>query len=101
MAFIDYLQSHKILRYLDFIRILGGYKILAYLLCFLIVRNVEAATFTRKLVPSSSFMRIERKFGKLRFFVLLFAWLTLFPTIGPLPVKKHFRAIVSPLIYLK
>lgn len=58
---------------------------------------MEAATFTRTLVPSSSFMRILRKFGKLRFFVLLFAWLTLFTTIGPLPVKKHFRAIFYPL----
>ena len=60
------------------------------------MRSVEAATRTRRLVPSSSFMRILRRFGKLRFLVLLFAWLTLFPTIGPLPVKKHFRAICVP-----
>jgi len=30
------------------------------------------------------------------FLVLLFAWLTLFPTIAPLPVIAHLLAIINP-----
>ena len=58
------------------------------------MRSVEAATFTLTRVPSSSVIRTVRKFGSKRLFVLLFAWLTLLPTIGDFPLKKHLRAIV-------
>jgi hypothetical protein len=30
--------------------------------------------------------------------VLLLAWETLFPTIGPLPVTSHTRAMSTPVI---
>ena len=59
------------------------------------MRNVEAATLMRIEVPSSNLIRIFLKFGKDLFLFLLFAWLTLFPTMGPLPVKKHFLDITS------
>ena len=37
------------------------------------------------------------KFGRNRLFVLLFAWLTLFPTITPFPVNSHRRDIILAL----
>ncbi len=61
---------------------------------FFIVLRVLAATLMRRVVPSSSITLTERRFGIKRRFVRLFAWLTLFPTIGPLPVIAHFLDIL-------
>lgn len=57
------------------------------------VRSVEAAILIFLVVPSSSVTRTVLKFGRNLLLVLLFAWLTLLPTIGPLPVIAHFLAI--------
>ena len=62
------------------------------------MRSVEAATRTRTLVPSSSWIFILRRFGRERFLVLLFAWLTLLPTIGPFPVNTHFLDILATFL---
>ena len=60
------------------------------------VRSVEAGTLTFIVLPSSNLILIVLRFGSVLLFVLLLAWLTLLPTIGPLPVKKHFLAIFYP-----
>ncbi len=61
---------------------------------FFMVLSVEAAILIRSDEPSANLILTLRKFGSDRLFVLLFAWLTLLPTIGPLPVKKHLFAIL-------
>ena len=60
-----------------------------------------AATRIRRVVPSSKRTRTLRKFGIKRRFVLLLAWLTLLPTIGPLPVIAHTFDISYPFDKLK
>lgn len=61
------------------------------------MRSVLAATRILRVVPSSSVTRTERRFGIKRRFVRLLAWLTLLPTIGPLPVIAHTFDIVKSL----
>jgi hypothetical protein len=65
------------------------------------VRRVEAATLIFRVVPSSNVTLIVRRLGKNRLFVLLLAWLTLFPTSGPLPVIAHFLDMFYPLVCFK
>jgi len=60
------------------------------------VLRVEAATFILLVVPSSRVTRIVLRFGKNLLLVLLLAWLTLLPTIGPLPVIAHLFDIFFP-----
>lgn len=58
------------------------------------VRSVEAATLILRVVPSGRATLIVRRFTLNTRFFLLFAWLTVFPTIGPFPVIVHFLAII-------
>src|SRR5262249_4114938 len=59
-------------------------------------------TLSRFTVPCT-FARTCCKFGNQRRFVLLLAWLTLFPTEGRLPHNSQTRAIIfllrSPFLY--
>jgi hypothetical protein len=49
-------------------------------------------TRSRRVVPSTT-ARTVCKFGYQRRFVLLLAWLTLWPVVGPFPQISHTRAI--------
>src|SRR3954465_7597617 len=62
---------------------------------FLSIRRT-AALETRRRTQRFSFSTQKRRycrFGRNRRLVLLLAWETLFPTIGPLPVTSQTRAI--------
>src|SRR6185312_15140808 len=62
---------------------------------FLSIRR-NAALETRRRTQRFSVSTQKRRycrFGRNRRLVLLLAWETLFPTIGPLPVTSHTRAI--------
>src|SRR5215217_3153519 len=62
---------------------------------FLSIRRT-AALQTRRRTQRFSFSTQKRRycrFGRNRRLVLLLAWETLFPTIGPLPVTSQTRAI--------
>ena len=48
----------------------------------------------RRVRPSTT-ARTRCRFGYQRRFVLLLAWLTLWPVVGPLPQISHTRAIGS------
>jgi hypothetical protein len=53
-------------------------------------------TRSRRVVPSTT-ARTVCKFGYQRRFVLLLAWLTLWPVVGPFPQISHTRAMgVNP-----
>src|SRR5712671_3570670 len=56
-------------------------------------QRVQTRTCAR--LPSTMACTLWR-FGRLRFFVLLFAWLTWLPVSGPLPHRSHLNAIDSP-----
>src|SRR3954452_3266445 len=61
----------------------------------------SAAPETRRRTQRFSVSTQKRRycrFGRNRRLVLLLAWETLFPTIGPLPVTSHTRAISTPII---
>lgn len=45
----------------------------------------EVQTFTRRLSPEGSWILKDCRLGSHRRFDLLFAWLTVFPVLGPLP----------------
>src|SRR4051812_5325368 len=65
---------------------------------FLSIRRT-AALVTRRRTQRFSFSTQKRRycrFGRNRRLVLLLAWETLFPTIGPLPVTSQTRAIGTP-----
>src|SRR4051794_24767861 len=48
--------------------------------------------------PSASEISVTlRRFGRKRRLVLMFEWLTLWPTCGPLPVRSHRRDMVEIL----
>src|SRR3954470_17664116 len=62
---------------------------------FLSIRRT-AALETRRRTKRFSLSTQKRRycrFGRNRRLVLLLAWETLFPTIGPLPVTSHTRAM--------
>src|SRR4029079_13160162 len=62
---------------------------------FLSIRR-RAALETRRRTQRFSVSTQKRRycrFGRNRRLVLLLAWETLFPTIGPLPVTSHTRAM--------
>src|SRR5688572_24772329 len=62
---------------------------------FLSIRR-SAALETRRRTQRFSVSTQKRRycrFGRNRRLVLLLAWETLFPTIGPLPVTSHTRAM--------
>src|SRR3954466_3201132 len=67
---------------------------------FLSIRRT-AALETRRRTQRFSVSTQKRRycrFGRNRRLVLLLAWETLFPTIGPLPVTSQTRDICSPLL---
>src|SRR5690606_10840985 len=60
------------------------------------VRMPAADRRRRTSFPSASLIiEVSCTFGRNRRFVLLLAWLTLLPTITPLPVTSHRRAITQ------
>src|SRR6188768_585903 len=66
---------------------------------FLSIRR-SAALETRRRTQRFSVSNQKRRycrFTRNRRLVLLLAWETLFPTIGPLPVTSHTRAISTPI----
>src|SRR6187549_584331 len=66
---------------------------------FLSIRR-RAALETRRRTKRFSLSTQKRRycrFGRNRRLVLLLAWETLFPTIGPLPVTSQTRAIAALL----
>src|SRR6056297_1551887 len=65
------------------------------------VRRAEADTRRRNVRPSASdISAVSFRFGRNRRLVLLLAWLTLLPTIGPFPVSSQRRDIASPFVWL-
>src|SRR6476620_1364265 len=61
----------------------------------------RAALDTRRRTQRFSVSTQKRRycrFGRNRRLVLLLAWETLFPTIGPLPVTSQTRAISTPIL---
>jgi hypothetical protein len=56
----------------------------------------DVHTRTRRRVPDASMIRAVCRLGSHRRLVLLFAWLTLFPTDRPLPQIEHVRAMITP-----
>ena len=62
-------------------------------------RMQAVQTFRVLLVPFTLALTFFR-LGSQRRFVRLWAWLTLLPTMGPLPQISHFRDMID-LIYIK
>ena len=64
------------------------------------VDRLEAFAETRSRTerPSASDISVTfRRFGRNRRLVLMFEWLTLWPTWGPLPVNSQRRDMTIPL----
>jgi hypothetical protein len=62
-------------------------------LSMILMPRVVTRRRTKRLTLSNQ-KRLCCKLGRKRLLVLLLAWETLFPTIGPLPVIGHFLAII-------